>query len=136
MAETSNGRVTTASVDRRVEGLEKEVADLKVSVALVEQEQKHIRELMASQFSAIEANIKALSARMEVMSNQLNDALSSERDIERMLEVVSRNEKFIQQFTGGLKAFEQARLWLFGGGVFTFVIAVLSLLHSVGFWGT
>jgi uncharacterized protein involved in exopolysaccharide biosynthesis len=133
MAETPvHPRATTASVDRRIEGLEREVAELKTSLALVELEQKHIRELMSSQFAAIEANIKALAAKMEVVSNQLATALAGERDLEKLTAATEANQRFIQQVVGGMKALEQARIWLLGGGIATFLIALASLFHALG----
>jgi archaellum component FlaC len=126
---------TTASVDRRVENLEKQVTELRLTVTLVESEQKHIRELMTAQFGSINASLSALMAKLDKLSSEVAVADRATKDYETIRETVDDNNKFIQQVVGAMKGLEQARIWVFGGGIMVFFISLIGLLHSLGFIG-
>lgn len=70
--DVTNGRATTASIDRRVERLEESqgimqsaINALSTDVQLLKSDLSHIRDLMGSRFSTVEATLSTLAAKLD-----------------------------------------------------------------------
>lgn len=68
-----SGRITTASIDRRVERLELTSADMQRTIDRLELGQDHLRELVNARFTAIDGAISAQGLRTESINSKIDN---------------------------------------------------------------
>lgn len=144
---------TWASIELRVERLELRVGELETAVSsvskdvsglsidnkLIQQEQKHQKELMQTKFASLENLVKALSDKMDTIINDVRNnygdtraTLASNSDFEKEIamlrEKVEAQQKLFDQLSGMGIIYRYAA----GAGVAALLMSGAALLHSLG----
>lgn len=133
-------RATVASVDGRVAALE-------TALGLVQLEQKHLKELMTSRFTAIETAIGAhgqkldgFITRMETMileaTKSSGDLTSSPagRQVHERLVALETQQRVDSSFLDQMRGMGKAMTFVIGTSVIGFLMGLASILKMAGLW--
>lgn len=143
----STPRSSIAGVDARVARLESAQAATDTKVELIQLEQSHLRELMSSRFTSVEAllheqatSLKAFITRIDTMILQGTassgdlEATPAGRNVSKRLHDLETEADKQQSFRDEITGMTTMLKILFGGSVLSMVVSGIALAKTLGWF--